>query len=108
MGRLIIFLITAVLIAVFAVQNSTPVHISILFWTLPKVSQALIILSSVLLGAILAYILTWRLHAQHIKAHFTAEKPEEDEKSALQTSSSSPSSEDSDSDEQPPSPSATP
>ncbi|MCL6563850.1 MAG: lipopolysaccharide assembly protein LapA domain-containing protein [Firmicutes bacterium] len=54
MLRLVFALLWALLVAIFAVQNSNPVPISFLFWRVPSISEALIILLSVLLGAVLA------------------------------------------------------
>ena len=60
MKRLIIGLIFAILVAVFALQNDRPFAIHVLFWQFPRVSEALVIIGSVLLGVILGAVLAWR------------------------------------------------
>jgi len=45
-------LIFAVLVAIFAIQNSTPVHIQFLFWEIKRISQVLVILGAAAIGAL--------------------------------------------------------
>lgn len=44
-------LLFALVVAVFAIQNAEPVRIAFLWWTIPRFPEALVILGSVLLGA---------------------------------------------------------
>lgn len=53
MWRLIVILILALVVAVFAIDNATPVSVHFLVWSLPRMGLALVILISALLGAIL-------------------------------------------------------
>ena len=55
-GTLLLSLILAVFVAIFAVQNSAPVTISFLLLNI-QVSQALIIILSAAIGAILSLLL---------------------------------------------------
>ena len=50
----VIALIFAAMVAVFAIQNSTPVHIQFLFWEIPSISQVLVILGAAIIGALTA------------------------------------------------------
>lgn len=56
MWRLVVSLVVALAVAVFAVENASPVEIKVLFWSLPKVGLAVVILISALLGAILGVV----------------------------------------------------
>lgn len=56
MKRLIVGLLFAILVAVFALQNNRPFAIRFLFWTFPRLSEALVIIGSVLLGAALGAV----------------------------------------------------
>lgn len=49
---LVAVLVFALVVAIFALQNAEPVRIAFLWWTVPRVSEALIILGSVLLGVL--------------------------------------------------------
>ncbi|NMP22712.1 LapA family protein [Sulfobacillus harzensis] len=60
MKRLILGLVFAILVAIFALQNNRPFAIRFLFWQFPRISEALVIIASVLLGVILGAILAWR------------------------------------------------
>ena len=62
MKRLIVALVFAIFVAVFALQNNRPFAIKFLFWTFPRLSEALVIIASVLLGVILGALLAWREH----------------------------------------------
>lgn len=64
---MVLALLWALLVAIFAVQNSNPVPISFLFWRVPSISEALIILLSVLLGAVLALLVNFLTHRRHRK-----------------------------------------
>jgi len=46
-------LIFAVLVAIFAIQNSTPVHVQFLFWEIQRISQVLVILGAAAIGALI-------------------------------------------------------
>lgn len=60
MRRLIIGLVFAILVAIFAAQNNRPLAIHFLFWQFPRISEALVIIASVLLGAVLGALLALR------------------------------------------------
>ena len=53
---------------IFALQNTTPVPLRFLFWTLPDTPLATVILASVVAGIVLVgfplLISRWRLHAR--------------------------------------------
>lgn len=53
---LIISLIFAIFIALFAAMNGGEVTINLFFWKLENVSQAMVILASAAFGAILVYL----------------------------------------------------
>gem|GEM_PF-5352513 len=57
MWRLIVILILALVVAVFAIDNARPVSVHFLFWSLPRMGLALVILASALLGAVLGVAL---------------------------------------------------
>lgn len=48
----VVALVFAVLVAIFAIQNSTPVHIKFLFWEIKRISQVLVILGAAAVGAL--------------------------------------------------------
>lgn len=57
---LIFTLLVALLVAIFAVQNAAPVAINLL-WTVTEVPLVLVILGSVLAGAIIVFLMAiWR------------------------------------------------
>lgn len=53
----IVSLFFALLIALFAVQNTTPVTVSLLVWRIEGVAVAALVLASAALGALLTYLL---------------------------------------------------
>lgn len=53
-------LLFAFLVAVFAVQNVDPVGIEFLFWRVKDVSLSLVVLGSVLAGALIALVLGFK------------------------------------------------
>lgn len=57
MGYLVLGLLLAILVAVFAIQNAAPVEVHFLFWTLPKLGLAVVILAATLVGAALGSLL---------------------------------------------------
>ncbi len=59
MIRLVFAVIVALVVAIFASQNSEPVHLQFLWWRIPAVSEVLVILLSVLLGVLLAVLVGW-------------------------------------------------
>lgn len=62
MWRLILTLVLALIVAVFAIDNSLPVRVHFLAWSLPQVGLALVILLSALLGAVLGVTVgLWQL-----------------------------------------------
>lgn len=50
-------LIIAVLVSIFAVQNSSPVDLRFLGWTFPQISLVMVIVSSFTVGALAAFFL---------------------------------------------------
>lgn len=54
---LVLALIFAVFVAFFAVQNTTPVAISLLFWKFDDISLVLVILCSAAIGALCIFLL---------------------------------------------------
>ncbi len=52
----IIALLFAILVALFAVQNTTPVTVSFLFWSASQVAVALVIIASVAVGALITML----------------------------------------------------
>jgi uncharacterized integral membrane protein len=50
-------LLFALGIALFAVQNATPVDIRFLFWSFPRISLSLVILGAVAAGAVVTMLL---------------------------------------------------
>lgn len=54
--KFILALMLSILVALFAIQNSEPIDINIFFYTV-KLSQALVILISTIVGAIIAFSL---------------------------------------------------
>lgn len=67
MKRLIVGLVFAILVAIFALENNRPLTIKFLFWTFPRISEALVIIGSVLLGVVLGAVLAWREHRRQSK-----------------------------------------
>jgi uncharacterized integral membrane protein len=49
----VVALIFAVLVAIFAIQNSTPVDVEFLFWEVKNISQVLVILGASAIGALI-------------------------------------------------------
>lgn len=62
MARLLIAIVFAVLVAIFAGQNARPVKITLFFWDFPRVSEALLLLFSLLLGVLLSILFRWRAY----------------------------------------------
>ncbi len=60
MKRLILALVFAIIVTAFALQNNRPFAITLLVWRVPRLSAALVIISSVLFGVILGALLAWR------------------------------------------------
>lgn len=69
MRGILVGLVLAVLVAVFAVQNSHQVTIQAYFWSLPQVSLVLVILLSALVGVVLGALIgasqIWRMRGAH-------------------------------------------
>lgn len=55
---LVIALLFAISVAMFAVQNSTPVDISFLFYRFQEISLVVVILTSALVGALVIFFLS--------------------------------------------------
>jgi|WetSurMetagenome_2_1015567.scaffolds.fasta_scaffold1699815_2 lipopolysaccharide assembly protein A len=62
--KLIISLILALLLVIFAIQNPTVVNIKFLGWQTGEIHLIIIILSAVLIGALLGTILGWPKHKE--------------------------------------------
>lgn len=60
MRNLIVILLFALLVGIFALQNKDPLTIHFLFWTVPRISESLVIIGGVLLGAVLGALLVLR------------------------------------------------
>jgi lipopolysaccharide assembly protein A len=73
MGLLILALIIIVLVAAFSVQNAAPVTISFLLWKF-QASLAIVTFLSVLIGAVIATIITF---------WFSLKKPKKENKGKL-------------------------
>ncbi len=54
--RMIISLVFAIIIAIFAIMNSGAVTIHLFLWKLENVSLAMVILASAIFGAVLVYL----------------------------------------------------
>jgi uncharacterized integral membrane protein len=68
MGKLIFLLLFAVLLAIFASQNTSLVHLEFLGWKSHEVSLALIIILSAALGAIASLIASLPVHHRRQRA----------------------------------------
>ena len=78
MQLLLIFaLIFALGVALFAVQNATPVEISFLFYKFQEISLVVVILVSVLTGAIIVFLLSLFKQITCLKKIHTLEKRNE-------------------------------
>lgn len=53
---LILSLVFAIIIAIFAIQNSVPVSVRFLWWNIADISLVLVILASALMGAVMALL----------------------------------------------------
>lgn len=53
-------MVFAVLVAIFAGQNARPVNVTLFFWNFPRVSEALLMLFSILVGVLLSILFLWR------------------------------------------------
>lgn len=62
MWGLVLALLIAILIAGFAYLNSTVVTVNFLFWSAPALSLAIVILLSVLLGVLMAALVSIPLY----------------------------------------------
>ena len=54
---LLAVLFFALLVAIFAIQNAVPVDIQFLSWRFPEISLVLVILGSLVTGALFAFVL---------------------------------------------------
>lgn len=60
--------VIAVFVAIFAVENTSPVNLKFLFWTLPQISVVMVIICSFAVGALAAIFLSLaRMIRQAIK-----------------------------------------
>ncbi len=67
MKRFILYLVFALLAGIFALQNQRPVQIHLFFWVFPGVSESILIIASVLAGAVLGSSLAWREHLRRTR-----------------------------------------
>jgi len=78
MQLLLIFaLVFALGVAIFAVQNATPVEISFLFYKFEDISLVVVILASVLTGALIVFLLSLVKQISFIRKIHTLEKRSE-------------------------------
>ncbi len=88
---LVLAVIFACIVAVFAIQNSVPVSITFLIWTFDNISLVLIIAVALLTGALFVFFLfIGKLHAKNkqiksLKKEIAQMQPAEDEESGQQT-----------------------
>lgn len=54
----------AVLIT-FILQNAQPTTVHFLFWSLPEIPKLVLILASMLVGAVIALIIVWDVRSRH-------------------------------------------
>jgi putative membrane protein len=67
MGKLISLLIFALLVVLFASQNTAMVHLHFLAWKSQDISLALVIIASAALGAVLALVASIPTHRRRSK-----------------------------------------
>ncbi|PSR22531.1 MAG: hypothetical protein C7B45_06275 [Sulfobacillus acidophilus] len=66
LGRLLVGLVLVIVVVIIAFQNRRPVHIRVLWWTLPHVALALVVLVSILIGVLLGMAaIAWAMLQRH-------------------------------------------
>jgi putative membrane protein len=76
--KTIVFIVLAILIVIFTIQNTQVVEIKFFIWQ-TSISKALVLLSTLFIGIILGWLITWAGYSRRKRK----EKEERVEKSAL-------------------------
>jgi uncharacterized integral membrane protein len=76
--KTIVFIVLAILIVIFTIQNTQVVEIKFFIWQ-TSISRALVLLSTLFIGIILGWLITWAGYSRRKRK----EKEERVEKSAL-------------------------
>ncbi len=76
--KTIVFIVLAILIVIFTIQNTQVVEIKFFIWQ-TSISKALVLLSTLFIGIILGWLITWAGYSHRKRK----EKEERVEKSAL-------------------------
>lgn len=76
--KTIVFIVLAILIVIFTIQNTQVVEIRFFIWQ-TSISKALVLLSTLFIGIILGWLITWAGYSRRKRK----EREERVEKSAL-------------------------
>jgi len=76
--KTIVFIVLAILIVIFTIQNTQVVEIKFFIWQ-TSISKALVLLSTLFIGIILGWLITWAGYSRKKRK----EREERVEKSAL-------------------------
>lgn len=76
--KTIVFIVLAILIVIFTIQNTQVVEIKFFIWQ-TSISKALVLLSTLFIGIILGWLITWAGYSRRKRK----DKEERVEKSAL-------------------------
>ena len=76
--KTIVFIVLAILIVIFTIQNTQVVDIQFFMWK-ASISRALVLLSTLFIGIILGWLITWAGYSRRKRK----EREERVEKSAL-------------------------
>jgi len=76
--KTIVFIVLAILIVIFTIQNSQVVDIQFFLWK-ASISRALMLLSTLFIGIILGWLLTWTGYSRRRRK----EKGEQEEKKPI-------------------------
>ncbi len=76
--KTIVFIVLAILIVIFTIQNTQVVEIKFFIWQ-TSISKALVLLSALFIGIILGWLITWTGYSRRKRK----EREERVEKSAL-------------------------
>ena len=76
--KTIVFIVLAILIVIFTIQNTQVVEIKFFIWQ-TSISRALVLLSTLFIGIILGWLITWAGYSRKKRK----EREERVEKSAL-------------------------
>lgn len=73
--RIIILLVIAVLVSIFALANPAAVDINLIFWHIKSVSLALVILACLLCGALIVWLFSsWDILGKNLQIKQLKEK----------------------------------